>query len=67
MEYIEACRRSDGTSKGTPSLGNVTIGGHIMLPRGAKVAAAKKHTIERDAVKRLKDANIEVLVIAHQI
>ena len=57
MEFFEQSRVSNGRSKGAP--GPIVAGGErLILPTGAKVAPVKLKAMEREAKKRLEEANV---------
>ena len=57
VEFIEQSRVSNGRSKGAP--GPIVAGGkRLILPKGAKVAPVKLKAMEREAKRRLQEANV---------
>ena len=62
MEFIEQCRVSNGKG-GRRAPGPVQSGGgHVILPRNVTVAKVKLKAMEKDARKRLQEANVELCV-----
>jgi len=48
VEFIETSRNADGTRGGLP--GQISMGGHLVLPRGINIPSGARRAMERDAV-----------------